>query len=100
MRENHDDFKISEAGLHVSKERIHVAASPDGLVSFSCCGPGVLDIKCSLPIPGAPAGLEKLSYLNSTNGELKLRTSHQHFSQTQLLMYCLGCTYCDFFCLS
>jgi hypothetical protein len=44
----HQDLNISSAGLFVDANQPHIGASPDGLVSCSCCGKGVLEVKCPL----------------------------------------------------
>jgi len=46
MKNNHESFEISDAGLYINPIAPHLGASPDGMVSCSCCGPGSLEIKC------------------------------------------------------
>ena len=43
---NHVDFEILPAGLLVSTKYPFLGATPDGLVSCSCCGTGLLEVKC------------------------------------------------------
>ena len=44
---------VSECGLFVHPEHIYMAASPDAVVSCTCCGKGLLEVKCSLTIAHA-----------------------------------------------
>ena len=43
---DHDDFEFSESGLIINPKWPVIGASPDGVVSCTCCGKGVLEIKC------------------------------------------------------
>ena len=49
---SHLDVVISEAGLCLHPEHPHLAASPDGFISCSCCGNGVIEIKCPFKFRG------------------------------------------------
>ena len=42
----HENFIFPESGLVVTADNPHLGASPDGLVSCSCHGRAVLEIKC------------------------------------------------------
>ena len=46
MKMTHTTFKVEATGLHIKPEYPHLGASPDGLTSCSCCGDGILEIKC------------------------------------------------------
>ena len=46
MVDLHENFKISDSGLHLSVGHPFIGASPDGLVTCTCCGEGCLEIKC------------------------------------------------------
>ena len=46
MEGKHDNFIVNESGLVVDPKYSFLGASPDGLVSCSCCGIGVVEIKC------------------------------------------------------
>jgi hypothetical protein len=43
----HEHFTVRECGLHVNVQYPYLGASPDGLVACSCCGEGLLEIKCA-----------------------------------------------------
>ena len=44
--EEHNNFSFKPTGLHVSPSYSHLGASPDGLISCSCCGEGLIKITC------------------------------------------------------
>ena len=41
----HEGFTVSASGLHISHQEGFMAATPDGLVTCSCCGDGLCEIK-------------------------------------------------------
>ena len=43
----HHQFKVVECGLFISVEYPFLGASPDGLVTCTCCGDGICEIKVS-----------------------------------------------------
>ena len=45
---NHQDLKVDESGLFICTEYSFIGASPDGLVTCSCCGDGICEIKVCL----------------------------------------------------
>ena len=46
MQENeHDNLEYRPAGLHLHESYSYLAASPDGIVSCTCCGEGLIEIK-------------------------------------------------------
>lgn len=45
-QESHADMSVVECGLVINPEWPHLGASPDGIVQCTCCGKGVLEIKC------------------------------------------------------
>lgn len=46
---SHTNFEVLECGLFINCEFPFVGASPDGLVSCSCCGDGICEIKVGNP---------------------------------------------------
>ena len=91
---HHENLDIRECGLFISKERPFVAASPDGMITCSCCEPRVLEIKC-------PYSLRDKSPLNAEclDGEGHLKNDHPYMYQVQGQMMvcevksCLFCLY-------
>ena len=45
-RDRHDCFTISSSGLVVNSNWPHFGASLDAIVTCTCCGKGVVEIKC------------------------------------------------------
>ena len=78
----------------------HLGASPDGYVNCSCCGPGVIEVKC-------PFSCSNQSFLEATNdtnfclectgdGQFSSKRSHSYLYQVQLQMKLCDVTYCDY----
>lgn len=88
---SHEDTKFHECGLFISLETSFVGATPDGLLSCSCCGEALYELKCSYAAAGLP--FEKtlelhLFCLESSAGSIHLRKSSKYMHQVQLQMYC------------
>lgn len=47
LQHQHEQFECYSIGLIVNPERPHLGASPDGGVLCSCCGLGLVEIKCT-----------------------------------------------------
>ena len=92
MQGTHDSFQVTNTGLHVNPLCPHLGASPDGLISCSCCGKGLLEIKC----PYSIRDLDPTSAVYFKNS--KLSTSHHYFYQVQGQMMVCDHSYCDFVC--
>ena len=50
----------------------HLAASPDLLIECTCCGEGLLEIKCPYSIANECPTIENLPYLVTTNDKMVL----------------------------
>ncbi|KAH9372577.1 hypothetical protein HPB48_016477 [Haemaphysalis longicornis] len=104
--QQHENFQCSELGLCISKKWQFIAASPDGLVECSCCGRGVLEIKC--PYKHRNALVSDISDKTFCLDEnLNLKDTHEYMYQVQAEMECADVDYCDclldaagFFCHS
>ena len=83
----HDNFTLSITGLHVNVSCPHLGASPDGMIKCSCCGKGILEIKCPYSVHD---GVPKDVYF------LKETRQHQYYYQVQGQMGILEYSYCDF----
>ncbi|KAJ8973105.1 hypothetical protein NQ317_006331 [Molorchus minor] len=57
----HEDFGTESVGLCLNPEYPAFGASPDGLVSCTCCGLGCIEIKC--PLCAKDVGVDELSVL-------------------------------------
>ncbi|CAN8007430.1 unnamed protein product [Ixodes pacificus] len=95
----HHNFRCEESGLHLSTEHPFLGATPDGLVSCTCCGKGVLEIKCPYRAKYSwTSEISKLknSWLTMECGKLSLKTDHRYYFQVQMQMLVCNRTYCDF----
>ncbi|XP_049515774.1 uncharacterized protein LOC125941938 [Dermacentor silvarum] len=99
QRQHHMDFKCRDAGLFICEEFQFIAASPDGIVECSCCGRGVLEIKCPYKYRDVPINeiSEKGFYLDENR---RLKDSHEYMFQVQAEMASANVNYCDFVCWS
>ena len=95
-------FSIS-MGLVVNTKHTHLGASPDGGVSCSCCGTGLLEIKCpykhrdSHPLEVADSNFY-LHASSTVDGATELKRTHDYFVQIQGQMAICRRDYCDFVC--
>ena len=46
MKKDHNSFTISQCGLLLDPTNPFIGTSPDGVVQCTCCGTGVIEIKC------------------------------------------------------
>ena len=78
----------------------HLGASPDGIVECSCCGKGVLEIKC--PYCHCSEDIDALAedpkscLTKSADGSCSLDKSHPYYYQVQVEMFVCTVQYCDF----
>ena len=93
----HDGFKRSKTGFHISHKHPFIGASPDGIVRCTCCGTGLVEVKCPFNCSKKDEKLENVSFLKSSGTNLaQLDTNHKFFYQVQIQMYVLELRYCDF----
>ncbi|XP_065669374.1 uncharacterized protein LOC136088745 [Hydra vulgaris] len=96
----HQNLRVERIGLCIDFEKPWYAASPDGAVYCTCCGHGVLEIKCpfSLKDKSLKEVIVKDAFCVGVNmnGNYFLKQEHQYFFQVQLEMRVTGVSYCDF----
>ena len=68
----HKDTNYRECGLFIHRDKQHLAASPDLLIVCTCCGEGLLEIKCPYSIANECPTIENLPYLVTTNDKMVL----------------------------
>ncbi|KAI8511448.1 hypothetical protein Bbelb_105480 [Branchiostoma belcheri] len=98
----HRNITVTECGLFVHPQKAFLGATPDALVQCSCCGEGLLEIKCP-----RTAAMEKptdsntncLHKAESGKPELKKNPSVL-LSGIQAQMGVTGRTWCDFYVFS
>ena len=97
----HIDFCISKSGLVIHESYPFMGASPDGTVICTCCGFGVLEIKCPYSCCDTSFG-EKTTddstfYLvEQMQGKLSLNVYHSYYFQVQAQLKFCNAKYCDF----
>ena len=88
---NHSHLKVTQTGLHLHSSYPFVGASPDGIVECSCCGLGLLEIKC--PYSKRDVDVSRLCdpnfYLKATASGLKLDEKHEYYIQVQGQLFVL-----------
>lgn len=99
MKDGHDKFLYEDSGLFVSKSSPYLAASPDGKIKCICCGPGLVEVKCTFthrhktPVEIASDN----NYNISLEGDkIKLKTNTSWYTQIQTQLGVCQMKYCDF----
>ena len=101
MESNHESFCMQSAGLLVSTKFPFLGASPDGITSCSCCGAGLLEIKCPYKYRNSEISsiTDSNFYLRlNQNNKWEVDTRHEYYFQIQGQMGIWNKPYCDFFC--
>ena len=100
-RFSHSNVSFQECGLFIYKEAPFLSASPDMLVSCSCCGDGLLEVKC--PLVGKCDTCHNFCvcnlprYLEISDGKLSLKVNSAYYAQVQGQLAMTGRNWCDFF---
>lgn len=101
IKSDHKDVASRTCGIFIDPVRPYLAASPDLLISCSCCGSGVAEFKCPLiPKCDICCGLctcKLPSCLHYVDDLLVMKHHHAYFAQIQGQMAITGRLYCDFF---
>lgn len=97
----HTGFNVKQCGLFLDEDHPYLGASPDALVECTCCGLGVVEVKCPWCARDAEsldelAGSSNFCLIKLPDGSLQLSKSHQYYHQCQLQMHVTHRTYCDF----
>ena len=90
MEKQHTKFKAFCVGLVISEEYPFIAATPDGLRQCSCCGDGVVEIKC--PYCTKDSDAELATFIE----EGILPSTHQYYYQIQTQMLACHVESADF----
>ena len=97
MRSLHQNLSCRESRFYVCQSNPFLGASSDGIVSCSCCGRGILEIKCSFKNKEKAiqnAADEDLSFC--LDSALSLKQNQRYMAQIQFQMFVLQVQYCDF----
>ncbi|XP_041464250.1 uncharacterized protein LOC121415167 [Lytechinus variegatus] len=100
MEKHHKDFDCNTTGLHLLPEAPFLGASPDGISTCACHAKRVVEIKCTLKhknlsVKEIPA-IDPSYHLESSSGEVRLKTTSSWYFQAQQQMGVLGVDRCDF----
>ena len=99
QRSKHRELKIKVSGFVISHQYPFIGASPDGLVSCLCCGPGLLEVKCPFnckSVSLADAAESAKFCLELIDGKMQLKSTHTFFYQVQAQLLVCEAKYCDF----
>lgn len=100
MKTCHTNFGHNKTGVFLSTKYPHLAASPDGTATCSCCGKGLIEVKC--PHTAAHTTAEQAAVnnadfcLEAVNGKLQLKHGHAYYYQIQTQLAVCDFPYCDF----
>ena len=97
MSEHHSNFSATKSGLHLSMDSSFLGASPDGIIKCTCCGIGVLEIKCPFNFRYDDNFEQMLKQKECClTEEFTLKQNDKYYSQVQMHMYVCDVNYCDF----
>jgi len=92
-------MSVVECGLVINPEWPHLGASPDGIVQYTCCGKGVLEIKIKCPCCKHDQHIEVTAascLTKAADGSLQLDRSHAYYYQVHTQIFICNVEYCDF----
>lgn len=97
-KKNHVAFSVKEIGLIINPKFPHFGASPDALISCTCCGEGILEIKCPFSLKDATKNelLSKSTCLTMSNNVSQLKKDNAYYYQVQAQLFISEKKYCDF----
>ena len=78
------DCIILECWLVLDETMSYVGASPDRLMSCSCCGKACIEIKCPYSINYAEPNEQNPDYLYKDGDAVKLKHNHKYFKKTEI----------------
>ena len=97
--ERHRNTHFHECGLVVNKNYAFLGATPDGKLCDNG-QTGIVEIKCpftarNMKISTACQDIADFC-LENNNGEIKLKTNHDYYTQIQGQLMITGCDFCEF----
>ena len=98
---HHINLHVTSSGLVINPKWPFMGASPDAILECSCCGRGVLEIKCPYSHRYKriqDAMQDKSFYLKESDGTVKLDSSHAYYYQVQTQMFICDVDY-SYFCV-
>ena len=95
----HKTFFVIKSGLILHPSYPFFGATPDGIVNCSCCGSGVLEIKCPFRCKNKSfkdATTQGSFCLEEDDSGLRLKVDHAYYYQVQLQMKVYQVEYANF----
>ncbi|XP_069126934.1 uncharacterized protein [Argopecten irradians] len=103
-KQHHQNFIVENCGFFIHPTKSFLGASPDMLSSCSCCGEGIVEIKCPVIPPCntchttmCSCSGKGIKYLGYANGNPFLKQNHAYYAQIQGQMAVTGRHFCDFY---
>ena len=100
VKAKHANLEVKRCGLFINKGKAFLHATPDFLVSCSCCGNGCGEVKCPFIIKDGNFEdyiQQKNSCLEKVNGHFQLKKTHSYYFQVQQQLFSVpDVKYCDF----
>ena len=96
---HHDSLSVSASGLVLNETWPFLGAPPDGIVNCSCCGKGLVEIKCPYKHHRSTitSAINDLQFcLALVDGKVALKRSHPYFYQVQTQLHVCKVDFCDF----
>ena len=94
---SHQNLVVSEVGLILDGDRPFIGATPDGLITCTCCGKGTLEIKCPYCFKSnLPEEDQENFCMSLDDGRWSLKRSHAYYYQVQSQLAASKLSYCDF----
>lgn len=99
MYENrHKEAKATQCGLFMHPVFIYMAASPDSLMSYKCCGEGLLEIKCPIKIAHTdPQSCPPPYLIYNDDQQLNLNVNHPYYTQIIVQLTVTTYKWCNYF---
>lgn len=95
-KQSHINVSHRECGLFIHDTKQFLGASPDLLLECSCCGKGVLEVKCPISVSNDIPTTSNLNYLVNSNGKDTLKKNHAYYAQVQGQMAIAKRKWCQF----
>lgn len=100
-KKNHTNLQVQDSGLVINPLWPSIGASPDGIISCTCCGRGTLEIKCPYCHRGesvliAASKDSKFCLQLNSDGLLRLDPGHTYYYQVQTQLFVSDVEYSDF----
>ena len=97
QKEEHCSFQVENSGFVINPQWPFVGATPDGIISCSCCGRGVLEIKCPYCHRGESIemSVSKDNLKKASDESFYLNQEHTYYYQVQTQLFVCDVSYSD-----